>query len=94
MLGGFFMDCTTKQQVLNLLKTARGQIAGIIKMVEEDRYCVDISKQILAVQAQLKKTNLKIIDQHIKHCVKEAFAQGNGDEKVEEIIELIDKYAK
>lgn len=88
------MDCTTKQQVLNLLKTARGQIAGIIKMVEEDRYCVDISKQILAVQAQLKKTNLKIIDQHIKHCVKEAFAQGNGDEKVEEIIELIDKYAK
>lgn len=88
------MDSTTKQQVLNLLKTARGQIAGIIKMVEEDRYCVDISKQILAVQAQLKKTNLKIIDQHIKHCVKEAFAQGNGDEKVEEIIELIDKYAK
>lgn len=88
------MDSTTKQQVLNLLKTARGQIAGIIKMVEEDRYCVDISKQILAVQAQLKKTNLKIIDQHIKHCVKEAFTKGNGDEKVEEIIELIDKYAK
>lgn len=88
------MDNTTKQQVLNLLKTARGQIAGIIKMVEEDRYCVDISKQILAVQAQLKKTNLKIIDQHIKHCVKEAFTKGNGDEKVEEIIELIDKYAK
>ncbi len=88
------MDNTTKQQVLNLLKTARGQISGIIKMVEEDRYCVDISKQILAVQAQLKKTNLKIIDQHIKHCVKEAFTKGNGDEKVDEIIELIDKYAK
>ena len=88
------MDSTTKQQVLNLLKTARGQISGIIKMVEEDRYCVDISKQILAVQAQLKKTNLKIIDQHIKHCVKEAFTKGNGDEKVDEIIELIDKYAK
>ena len=93
-LGGFLMDNTTKQQVLNLLKTARGQISGIIKMVEEDRYCVDISKQILAVQAQLKKTNLKIIDQHIKHCVKEAFTKGNGDEKVDEIIELIDKYAK
>jgi len=88
------MEETIKKQVLDLLKTSRGQITGIIKMVEEDRYCVDISKQILAVQAQLRKTNLKIIDQHIKHCVKEAFAKGNGDEKVEEIIELIDKYAK
>lgn len=88
------MEYTVKKQVLNLLKTSRGQITGIIKMVEEDRYCVDISKQILAVQAQLKKTNLKIIDQHIKHCIKEAFTEGNGDEKVDEIIELIDKYAK
>jgi len=88
------MEGMTKQQVLNLLKTSKGQIAGIIKMIEEDRYCVDISKQILAVQAQLKKANLKIIDQHIKHCVKQAFNEGNGDEKVDEIIELIDKYAK
>lgn len=88
------MDGVTKQQVLNLLKTSRGQIAGIIKMIEDDRYCVDISKQVLAVQAQLKKTNLKIIDQHIKHCVKEAFTEGHGDEKVDEIIELLEKYAK
>ncbi|NSW92559.1 MAG: metal-sensing transcriptional repressor [Firmicutes bacterium] len=83
-----------KQQVLNLLKTSKGQIEGVIKMIEDDRYCVDISKQILAVQAQLKKANLKIIDQHIKHCVKEAFKEGYGDEKINEIIELIDKYAK
>jgi len=88
------MEGMTKQQVLNLLKTSKGQINGIIKMIEEDRYCVDISKQILAVQAQLKKANLKIIDQHIKHCVKQAFNEGNGEEKVDEIIELIDKYAK
>lgn len=69
---------------------------GIIKMLEDDRYCVDISKQILSVQALLKKANLKIIDQHIKHCVKEAFSEGEivGDEKVDEIIKLIDKYAK
>jgi len=63
-------------------------------MIEEDRYCVEISKQILSVQALLKKANLKVIDQHIKHCVKEAFEQGNGDEKVNEIIELLDKYAR
>lgn len=88
------MDGMNKQQVLNLLKTSKGQIEGVIKMIEDDRYCVDISKQILAVQAQLKKANLKIIDQHIKHCVKEAFKEGYGDEKINEIIELIDKYAK
>ena len=44
-----------KVQVLNLLKTARGQVDGIIRMVEDDRYCVDISKQILSVQALLKR---------------------------------------
>lgn len=86
----------TKQdtEILNLLKTSRGQLDGIIKMVEDKRYCVDISKQILAVQALLKKANLKIIDRHIKSCVKQAFEEGHGDEKVDEIIEIIDKYAK
>ena len=88
------MEHTDKKQVLNLLKTSKGQIEGIIKMLESDRYCVDVSKQILSVQALLKKANLKIIDQHIKHCVKQAFTEGHGDEKVDEIIELIDKYAK
>jgi len=83
-----------KKQVLNLLKIARGQIEGIIRMVENDRYCVDISKQILSVQALLKKANLITIDQHIRHCVHEAFKKGNGEEKINEIIELIDKYAK
>ena len=88
------MNSCDKKQVTNLIKTARGQMDGILRMIEEDRYCVEISKQILSVQALLKKANLKVIDQHIKHCVKEAFEQGNGDEKVDEIIELIDKYAK
>ena len=53
------MEHSDKKQVLNLLKTSRGQIDGIIKMLEEDRYCVDISKQILSVQALLKKSKLK-----------------------------------
>ncbi len=88
------MNTEYKIQVLNLLKTTRGQVDGIIKMVENDRYCVDISKQILSVQALLKKANLKVIDQHIKHCVKQAFTEGNGEQKVDEIIALLSKYAK
>lgn len=88
------MEYEDKKQITCLLKTSKGQIEGIIKMIDADRYCVDISKQILSVQALLKKVNLKMIDQHIKHCVRQGFTEGNGDEKVDEVIELIDKYAK
>ncbi len=63
-------------------------------MLEDDRYCVDVSRQVLAVQALLKKINLLIIDRHIKSCVKEAFIEGKGEEKVDEIIELLDKYVR
>ena len=88
------IDQQERAQALNLLKTSQGQIGGIIKMVEEERYCVDVSKQILAVQALLKKVNMTIISQHIKHCVKQAFTEGHGDEKVDEIVELLDRYAR
>ena len=90
------MQNEEKVQVMNLLKTVKGQIEGIIKMLEDDRYCVDISKQILSVQGLLKKANLKIIDQHIKHCVRAAFSEGEaaGNQKVDEIIYLLDKYLK
>ena len=83
-----------RKQALNLLKTTRGQLDGIIRMLEEDRYCVDISKQILASLALLKKANLKILDGHIKSCVKDAILEGKGDEKIDEIINILDKYVK
>ncbi len=90
------MEDIDKKEVLNLLKTSKGQMEGIIKMVENDRYCSDISMQILSVQALIRKSNFKIIDNHIRYCVKEAFAKGDkgGNEKVDEIIKLIDKYGK
>ena len=84
----------SKSKKLNLLKTARGQIDGIIKMIENERYCVDISKQIIAVQGLLKKANMVVLEQHMKHCVTEAFQEGNGDEKIQEIINILDKYYK
>jgi len=83
-----------RKQALNLLKTSKGQIEGIIKMIEEERYCVDISKQILSVLGLLKKANLIILDQHIKSCVKDAILEGSGDEKIDEIINILDKYVK
>ncbi|GAU76057.1 metal-sensing transcriptional repressor [Fusibacter sp. 3D3] len=83
-----------RSEVLKLLKTSKGQIEGIIKMIDDDRYCIDISKQILAAQALLKKANQNILKTHMETCVKEAFENNNGDEKIEEIIGILDKYYK
>ncbi len=78
------------------LKTARGQIDGIIKMLEDDRYCIDVSKQILSAAALLRKANLEVLRGHIRTCVADAVAKDGdeGEEKIEEIFEIIEKYAK
>lgn len=85
-----------KKRAANMLKTARGQLDGIIRMVEDDRYCVDISTQILSAIGLLKKANITILNNHIRSCVTTAILQGEeqGEEKIEEIINIIDKYIK
>ncbi|MGD9568959.1 MAG: metal-sensing transcriptional repressor [Sedimentibacter sp.] len=80
-----------KENAVTSLKTAKGQIEGIIKMLEDDRYCVDISNQIIAAQSLLKKANILILRQHIHHCVKEAIKEETGDEKIDEIINILEK---
>ncbi|QSX08085.1 metal-sensing transcriptional repressor [Alkalibacter rhizosphaerae] len=80
-----------QKKALQTLKTAKGQIEATIKMMEDDRYCIDVSNQILAAQSLLKKADLLIIKQHINNCVREAFEQDQGKEKVDEVIELLAK---
>ena len=83
-----------KATVTRLLKTARGQIDGILKMVEEDRYCIDISNQVMAAEAMLRKTNREIIKAHMKGCIKDALENGDDDKKIDEFLEILDKIAK
>ena len=83
-----------KQKVSKLLKTARGQIDGILKMIEEDRYCVDISNQIMATQAVLKKANMEVLTAHCKGCVAAADTAGEKAEKIDEMIALLSKLIK
>lgn len=79
-----------RKKALKNLKTVRGQIDGIIKMIEEDRYCVDISNQIMASYALLKRSNLDILEGHLHHCVTESFENNNdSDKKIEEVISLL-----
>ena len=60
-------------------------------MVEEDRYCVDISNQIMATDAILRKANKEILRAHMKCCVKDALETGQEDKKIDELIDMIDK---
>lgn len=83
-----------KDKIIRLLKTARGQMDGLIKMVEDDRYCIDVSNQLMATQAILRKVNNEVIHAHLGACVKEGFLEGKEDEKIDEIVKLLDKLSK
>jgi DNA-binding FrmR family transcriptional regulator len=79
-------------KALALLKTARGQIDGVLRMVEEERYCIDVSRQVLASIALLKKANMVILKQHMDTCVKDAIRTNKGAEKIDEITMILEKY--
>ena len=83
-----------KTQVTRLLKTARGQIEGILKMVEEDQYCIDISNQLMAAQAILRRANREVLGAHMHSCVKEACQDGNIDQKIDEVMSVLDKLTR
>ena len=74
-----------------LLKIARGQIDGILKMIEHERYCIDIAHQLIASQSLLKKAELSILQGHLAHCVKEACKANDPDEKIEELNKILEK---
>lgn len=80
-----------KKSAIQGLRTCKGQIDGIIKMINDERYCIDISNQIIAAQGLLKRANKLILKQHLNNCVKEAFLNNKGEEKVEEIMRTLDK---
>ncbi len=80
------------EQALNMLKTARGQLDAVIKMTEDERYCVDIAVQVTAVESLLKKANLSILKNHIETCVQQSFKDGTTEDKIDEVIHILGKY--
>lgn len=83
-----------EKKILRLLKTARGQLDGIIKMVEEDRYCIDISQQVMATEAILNRTNKEILAAHLKHCVQEAASESERSQKIDEFVATLGRILK
>ena len=83
-----------KDAVVNRLKRIEGQVRGIQKMVEEDRYCIDILVQISAINAALKKVGFSVAERHTKHCVSDAIQTGKGYEAIDELMEIMKQFSK
>ena len=78
----------TKKDLTTRLNRIEGQVRGVSKMIEDDRYCGDILIQLSAINNSIKSLSLKILEKHLKHCVKNNILEGN-DEALDEITELI-----
>ena len=79
----------SKDQLLARLKRIEGQTRGVQKMVDEDRYCIDVLTQISAIQAALDKVALGLLDEHVKHCVVAGHGPGSQEELTEEMMGAI-----
>ena len=86
-----------KEVLVKRLHRIEGQVRGIEKMLEDDRYCIDILTQISAVSTALDAVALKILDDHVNHCVVGALASGDEEDvatKTRELLEAVQRFAK
>lgn len=83
-----------KKELVTRLSRIEGQVRGIQKMIEEDRYCIDVLTQLSAAKAALDKTILQVLKDHSRGCVVEAIKQERGDEAIDELISVLDKFLK
>ncbi|OBK39322.1 transcriptional regulator [Mycobacterium sp. 1245111.1] len=78
-----------KRAALNRLKTVRGHLDGIIRMLESDEYCVDVMKQISAVQSALERTNRVMLHNHLETCFSAAVIGGQGEQAIAELVDAL-----
>ena len=86
-----------KEALVRRLHRIEGQVRGIERMVEDDRYCIDVLTQISAVNTALESLALKILDEHVRHCVAGALSSGDADDahaKTEELLEAVRRFAR
>jgi CsoR family transcriptional regulator, copper-sensing transcriptional repressor len=88
------MDHKTKSSSLKRLSRIEGQVRGLARMVDEDRYCIDIVTQISAVRAALRRVEEEVLREHVAHCVEHAIASGDTKEQRLKVAELFDVLAR
>ncbi len=83
-----------KAKVLVSLRRIEGQVRGISRMVEEDRYCIDVLTQVAAVKAALERVSLTLLEDHVEHCVTDAIESGDGSAKVRELLAAVERLVR
>ncbi|HVD69981.1 MAG TPA: metal-sensitive transcriptional regulator [Actinomycetota bacterium] len=82
-----------KKDLLDRLRRIEGQVRGLQRMVDEDQYCIDILTQVNSATAALRAVGFGLLDDHVRHCVRESIEHGTGDEKVEELMAAVGRFA-
>ena len=83
-----------KKDAISRLKKIEGQIRGIMRMVDEEKYCIDIINQITAAEKGLDVVSKIVMKRHVETCVSNAIVRGEGQNKIDELIETVFKYSK
>lgn len=88
------MQTETKTACLKRLGRIEGQVRGLARMIEDDRYCIDVVTQILAVRAALRRVEQEVLRDHVGHCVEHAIASGDRDEQRKKVAELMEVFGR
>lgn len=91
------MKRENKNRLLNRLSRIEGQVRGVARMVDEERYCIDVLTQLQAVRAALARVETEMLKDHLDHCIEAAIAGGNAEEQREkagELIQLLERSAR
>lgn len=83
-----------KQALMERLKKIEGQVRGLQRMIEEDRYCVDVLVQVAAVKAAMNKVGMALLEGHARGCMQAAVKRGEGDDAVNELMDVLEKFVK
>jgi len=86
------LDPKSKEKILARLRSVEGHIGAVIRMVEDDRYCIDVIRQTNAVQSAIRKTNALLLERHLNHCVSAAIRSHDPRERERVVAELLDVF--
>jgi DNA-binding FrmR family transcriptional regulator len=78
-----------KKDLQDRLSRIEGQVRGLQRMIQEDTYCIDVLTQVNSVNAALRAVAMELLEDHVRHCVRESIRRGSGDEKVEELMAAV-----
>ena len=81
----------TQERIIHRLKISKGHLAKVIKMLEDDAYCIDVMHQMQAVESSLKETGNLLLENHLKGCVSDAIKKGDSEKSIKEIMEVFKK---